>query len=400
MSKLSEESEALITQNRKIRERLEWLCSIKDDPVKHYDEVNAEFEALTSLKKEDYVFIFFCTALQCLRQYLVTDFKPRLSDKKAADAVKDGINERSFRRDNKYRMSVAQIWINPVPFDALAGGGKLKAGVSGANHRFTCPGHDPLLGYLFGTVNIMTGTITVINNGLLDKAKGFNGSLDSVFGLKNYHVQSLPQKITLRNGQVSERIVDTIAEEADSFSVLVDACVSRIKEDKEEGMLALTESLIKEHVHLKSDKRSKQSLPIPAISFLSPELAKKAASMGLDTLNVETVGKQAAYSFLINTIVSTLYWLYHQLVGDFTDFHKVRIRRILSVSNVLSSCSNLATILVGSLIDPKIMRKVDLGGTFVAFTELCRNNDYIYRMQTEYIENQLQERLNTCSYES
>ena len=40
------------------------------------DAIDKQFEEITSLQKEDYIFIVFCAALQAYRQYFVTDFKP------------------------------------------------------------------------------------------------------------------------------------------------------------------------------------------------------------------------------------------------------------------------------------------------------------------------------------
>lgn len=49
-----------------------------------------------------------------------------------------------------------------VPYDTT------KSTVSGlfigANHRFATLGHDPILGLIFGTANIMTNTITTVKN--------------------------------------------------------------------------------------------------------------------------------------------------------------------------------------------------------------------------------------------
>lgn len=393
MSRLSEECGQLLREEEEIQARLERLQSFRENIVDHFDEVDAEFERMTSLKKEDYFYVVLCTALQCLRQYLVTDFKPRLSDKEAAKKVKEDYYEASMRRrvDDKYKMSVAQIWLNPVPFDAIAGGKRLGAGVSGTRHRFNCPGHDPVLGYLFGTVNIMTGTITVIDGGLAKNLRPGTPSVESAIGLNNYLVESIPR--TYKSGILTPKAVDQIAEKADPFSTLVDAVVNRIKEDREDGLLALSQAVIKEHVHLKSDRISTQSLPIPGLSIMSPDLAEKAASIGFDSLNLRTVGKQAAYSFLVNSIIRILYWLHHQIAGDYSDAHRIRIARILDVSNALSTVSNVAVSLLGAIWNPALLKKLDVGGSAVTFATLYKNADFIYRMQVEYIEKQLLEQI-------
>ncbi len=402
MSKLSDELgqqiEAFEESDRKIREKLAWLKDARENPLRYYDAVNEEFERMTSLQREDYVYVFLCAGLQCLRQYLLTDFKPRLNDQDAAAAVKgDDDYETSYRwaNDEDYRMTVDQIWLNPVPFDAIKGGKALNAGVSGKTHRFNVPGHDPWLGYFFGTVNIMTGTITVIDGGLMKNFDSIAGGLESAVGLKSYLVKSLPERIRYKSGAVSVRTVDKIAEPAPPFSVLVDACIDRIQDDKKEGLEALASAVVKEYIHLKSDRRSLQSLPVPGLSLVSPDLAKKTAEFGFDSLNIRTVGKQLAGSVLINCIVRAFYFVHHYLAGGYTDMHKVRISRILNVANVLATVSNLAFTIAASFWAPDLTRKADIGGTVASFAEICKNNDFIYKMQIEYIENRLVEMINS-----
>ena len=46
-----------------------------DRIMKNLDE---EFEAQTKLRGKDIGFLFFATALQCIRQYFLTDFKERI----------------------------------------------------------------------------------------------------------------------------------------------------------------------------------------------------------------------------------------------------------------------------------------------------------------------------------
>ncbi len=60
------------------------------------------------------------------------------------------------------------MFLYPVPYDAMEGTRRIVIpGVStdeknlyGGNHHSATMGHDPILGYLFGTMNIMTRTIT------------------------------------------------------------------------------------------------------------------------------------------------------------------------------------------------------------------------------------------------
>lgn len=63
------------------------------------DEINGEFARVTKLTKLDISFLFLATALQCCRQYLLTNFKERLNDQDAANDAKEELkskNEKEF----------------------------------------------------------------------------------------------------------------------------------------------------------------------------------------------------------------------------------------------------------------------------------------------------------------
>ena len=144
-----------------------------------------EFEKSTMLDRKDMTFLFFATALQCARWALQpkidTDFKLTPRDERH-DAGEDGLIEKQERNkkvgeiekdgeaSSKY-MSIKKMFLYPVPYDAMDGTRRIVIpGVSskdknlyGGNHHSATMGHDPILGYLFGTMNIMTRTITFKN---------------------------------------------------------------------------------------------------------------------------------------------------------------------------------------------------------------------------------------------
>ena len=168
---MDKEAELLLSQMNCLEESFK---ALSDDVKNSYDRVlssienfsddinriDKEFEALTNLKREDYPFIIFCAGLQAFRQYFITDFKERLTDQQAAKEVKGDKEEKSDRNKTRYYCSIEKIVTNPVPFDAFEHDDNIKTGISGSNHRTTCLGHYPELGYVFGTANILTSTIT------------------------------------------------------------------------------------------------------------------------------------------------------------------------------------------------------------------------------------------------
>ena len=63
------------------------------------------------------------------------------------------------------RQSEGKTWIevieSGVPYDTIKGTAALGLGIGGTNHRCKTLGHDPILGWVFGTANILTNTMTL-----------------------------------------------------------------------------------------------------------------------------------------------------------------------------------------------------------------------------------------------
>lgn len=353
------------------------------------EQISSTFEEMTHLEKEDYVFIVFCAVLQVCRQYFITDFKERLTDKEAAKEVKGKESkEKSDRNKKRYYCSTSKIISNPVPFDALEHDKKIHTGISGRNHRTKCLGHYPEFGYIFGTANIMTSTVTT--------KEGFAN-------IQTYHVKTetlIRNYFYKKTGKIFSKSLnkDYIYSKANT-SKMFEKCYSRIKDNPKEGIPALLAALAKEHEHLRSDERSIQSLPFPFLSF-TPEISKSLQEYGFDYINIKTIGKQAAYSSLVNLITEVIYYAYHlgkqinsnkslnKLVID--DLAKVRLRKIINVANVISTSTNFVSIVVGIFTNNlELVRKFDLGGGLVTFYNLSNSVDFMLRVKEEFIRNEI-----------
>ena len=125
------------------------------------EDIENDFKRATKLQDADIAFLFCAVALQCLRQYLLTQRTVRMDDQAAARAV-EGEKEISNRSHRLYNPGLEEIITNPVPFDAIKGGKQYGAleGFGRLGHRGATPGHDPLAGLVFGTANIATSTLT------------------------------------------------------------------------------------------------------------------------------------------------------------------------------------------------------------------------------------------------
>ena len=117
-----------------------------------------------------------------------------------------------------------------------------------------------------------------------------------------------------------------------------------------EGKTIMVVSLLKEIQHLRSDVNSKNSLGLPFVSAIDPQLASELASIGLDAGNLLNVGKQASMTILIDSFISLIYVIYTSLsdnnyknmtIQD-KKILQVRLRKILLYSNFIASTSILS----------------------------------------------------------
>jgi hypothetical protein len=320
------------------------------------NDLDAEFEKQTGLTKIDIPFLFFATALQCVRQYVLTGFPERLDDQTAANATRGHTEEHSNRSHQWYNPPLDEIITSPVPFDAMYGSPDFELGLSGLTHRRKTLGHDPILGWIFGTANIATSTLTT-----------------NVFS--SYHVKT---------GTVISR--DRITNNAQTSSVLY-YTKEKLLNRGIEGKKIIAVSLIKEAVHLKSDLNTKESLPFPIVSTFSPELAETLASYGIDMANISAVGKQASYAILINTLIGMLHYLIHDFnKGESRKLYEVRTRKILSYSNYIASASNLLYVSISAALgNEAAFRKLDIGGFIVTLHRIISDSAFIQKIKEEFV---------------
>ena len=350
------------------------VAEIYQAPAVILHDIERDFERATKFNGADVSFLLFATALQCVRQYLITPFDDRAD---ASTYDKKGKNANYQERKHKwYNPSLEEIINNPVPFDtnlqsngitdALKGGGALK-------HRLTL-GHDPILGWVFGTANIATSTLTR-------------------WDMVSYHVKTDYAK--KRGGKLAPQ--DFMTNHADTGKIF-HYTKEKLLNQGMDGKLIIGQSLLKEWEHLKSDVNSKNSLPFPIVAVFSPDMANKLAEYGIDTCNLLSIGKQATYATLINTIVAMIHrMLYDESGGLSQSMYEVKTRRILTYSNVIASASNVIAVAVMEALavateNPELAKKgmkyFDIGGLAVTLHRLINDHKFIKEVKLEFMENQ------------
>lgn len=320
-------------------------------------KLDEEFESQTGLNKTDMTFMFLATALQCVRWGILTRFQDRVDHNKTTKGTKDKPSDRSHRW---YDPSLEEICTNRVPFDTTQGSPAMEANIGG-NHRIKTLGHDPILGWIFGTANIATSTLTSWN-------------------FQSYHIKTGENKLGHK--------LDKLTNHAKTDLVL-SYTKDKLFNDGAKGKSIITTSLIKEYVHLKSDIGSHMSLPFPIVSTISPKIAETLADYGIDMANVLTVAKQATYAELINVLIGMIHYLFYDPIRDGArKIYEVRTRKIITYSNLLSSASNVLTVAVkSSLGDPSALKILDIGGFLVTIYRLFYDSEFIREVKEEFIFN-------------
>lgn len=338
-------------------------------------DIDAKFESCTGLKNIDVAFLFVATALQVVRQYTLTKFPERVDDQTAAKNTKGHMEEHSDRCHRYYNPSLEEICgsekrpPSPVPFDANIGANGALAGGKQMGHRVTALGHDPILGLVVGTANIATSTLT---------NKDF----------QSYHIY------TNDNGR------DYFRNKADTGLVFVKT-KDKLLHEGLDGKKKVGASLMKEIVHLNSDLNTKNSLPIPFVSAIDAGLAADLAKSGLDMANVVTIGKQASFSILINTLISMIHGLFYDASVDYSrSVYEVRTRKILSYSNFIASASNLLYVGANAAVgNEAALRSLDVGGLIVTVYRIATDTAFIRKLKQEFIEQEFFAQIRGSEYD-
>lgn len=309
------------------------VADVANNAGKILSDIDKEFSEKTRLEGVDLAFLFVAVVLQCIRQYWLSNDAFRFkNDQQASKTIK----------------KFAPIELTgSVPYDAFKKEGFLdNTGISGANHRQTAIGHDPLLGWVFGTANILSETVT-----------------KNDFLLKTYNTILIGNEYKI-NGK--SNIVNVF-----------DSSFQRTMENYTDLLLAVG----KHAVHLSSDAFTKMGLPIPVINTLCPNLTSTLLKNGIDTYSI---GRGIALSTFINWIIAAVHGLFYNPDKYASrDMYEVKTRKILSYSNVIASGSNVLYVAF-----TKDLTKLDVGGLIVTLYRIITDYRFIQEVKKEFISTQ------------
>lgn len=385
----------------------EELKKLKDE----YDEIDREFKELTGLSKADYAFMFSAVGLNTVKQFLL---KLKLDPDETANQTDGDFHDKydnpseidGSEAAGKYYAPLVQIKNTAkVPYDIVkwtskdADGNDTGLGLSPKNHRFKSVGHDPILGLVFGTGNILTNTATFY----LPKSEKHQTFRMPFSPMATWHI-GYADRVTYKDPKIT-----TLA----STAIMLKKTIERAKKDPESFIAAL----IKQIRHIKSDEDSVVGIPIPFLAyFLGSDKAQKLAEKGLNYVNLKQVTYQAMISEFINFLLAFFYRIYiiwdkvkeapdwkkklDVILNEQTDeFDDVKMRKIIMYSNLIASIANLVICSGGAVISAIIgnsemitpfLEHLDIGGYLVTIRHLLKDGTFITKVKKEFIARAIQ----------
>lgn len=353
--------------------------------VKEYgenlDRIDYEFKQLTKLQDSDAAFVFGATAFQVIRIFLInwlTKIEP--AGKGSLEKSLKKLQEKTFKPFDKtpgenhllYASKHHILSNRGVPYDATSFADFNNGMFKGANHRFGTLGHDPLLGLIFGTANIMTNTITCPPSNSMFKEinllpKTFNVTYD--IGDKNPHILSAdPSGIS---AQFLTPLM--LASAANRILVEPDAAAA---------------ALIKQIIHIGTDLYTPMGIQLPFENLILDKATTEKLTSYVNMGDIVKVGGQAAGAIAINWLVAAIHGCSHFNKDDGTEFcfkmHQVRTKKILLISNSIATSSSVIQAAI-----TKNPRNLDIGGAAVLIYRLFTDMKFISKLKQEFMTSEL-----------
>lgn len=356
------------------------------------DELDAEFEKQTGLNGVDVTFLFFATAMQCARIFLVNKLT-QIDNAGHGNSSEDALHKFYDKIYKKYQQSAidnpSHLYYSPfnqiistvgVPYDATESlteksierllGKNVPSQWSidiekyitnneglfdGANHRFSTLGHDPVLGLIFGTANILTNTITTVKTPVIS----------------THHV-------IYDNMYKNPRIAAST-----STLVTLKKAVQRLEGDKKSVVAAL----IKQIIHIGTDLYTPKGIQFPFANLILSNTNVEKITSYISTGDVIKVGASAGISLFINFLIGAIHTLlYDEEKYSNRDVYNVKTRKIILYSNTIASASNLIWV-GGNMMagNEGAIKDLDIGGLMVTIHRLLTDNKFIQQVKEEFV---------------
>lgn len=352
-----------------IQKETKRLHSIAINTTNILTDLDEEFSKRTSLGWQDIKFLFAATALQCIRIYVINtltkvqpagagNVKENLLHKiqgKLLGTLNDGVPLTS----SPYYAPLMQICTaRGVPYDATRFKGVNHGFFKEANHRFATFGHDPIVGLIVGTSNILTNTITC-------RSKG-----------------PLPVPITCHVEYDMDLKNPCIGDVCSTIEALK-AAAYRIDNDA----VSIVAALIKQIIHIGTDLYTPCGIQIPGANLILDNRYAEELTKYVSAGDFIKIGVSYQIFNLINMFISSLHMLTCQSTSHREkELHHVKTMKILEYSNIIATGSNVIINAVRSYYgDGKALKDIDFAGLIGTIMMLIRNDEIKRKIKREFI---------------
>lgn len=396
---LKKNSDITLNNIRIIADESKRVADVAHNSSQILEELDAEFESQTGLKGNDVKFLFAAVALQLTRIVILNELtKTETAGSSNRNETKlhefqekllGKFNTGEAVKERPYYASMEHIITKMgVPYDATAGLTEKSLSVmmnknrewdfdlsemipdeklslfKGANHRFATLGHDPILGLLFGTGNIMTNTITCVKTPL------------AVGGI------GIPV-LTTNHVVFTSDYKDPRIATYGSTTVMLKETIERTKDQPS----AFVASLIKQIIHIGTDLYTFCGIQIPGANLILSNTQVEKMTSYISTGDIIKVGSSAKLAELINLLISTLHALmYDSSMNISRDLYNIKTRKIIMYSNVIATGSNVlwvgGNVLAGN---EGAIKQLDIGGLIVTIKRLMSDTKFIRQLKEEFV---------------
>lgn len=393
--KLKRNSDITLENMRKLENESRRVADIAHNSKEILDDLDREFEKKTGLHGDDVKFLFAAVGLQVARIVILNELT------KVQPAGANNRNETELHKvqekllgklydgqnavERPYFASMEHIVTRAgVPYDATAplssksirqlldkdfdwaySPDELLPNESpelfkGANHRFATLGHDPILGLVFGTANIMTNTITCVK-----KVKG------------------IPLLTTNHVVYTSDFKHPRIAVYG-STAVMLQQAIQRTMDQPSVFVAAL----IKQIIHIGTDMYTPAGIQIPGANLVLSNTEAERLTKYMSTGDLLKAGVSAKLAELINLLISTVHTLQCDRTLSETEqkLYNVRTRKIILYSNAIATGSNVLWVGCNMAAgNESAIKQLDIGGLIVMIQRLISDTKFTQQIKEEFV---------------
>lgn len=339
------------------------------------ERIDREFKDKTRLQDADAAFVAAATMLQVARVLVINSLTEveRAGTGNVKEDALHSLQDRIFSGfDDSVSGESSRLFASKshilssrgVPYDATRYEEENLKIFKGANHRFATLGHDPVLGLVFGTSNIMTNSITCVKD---TNIFGIGARIPATYSVSYDAFGKNPQ----------------IGAPTGTIEMLV-AAGKRVANEPD----AAAAALIKQLIHIGTDLYTPCGIQIPFANLVLDKAHTEALTKYVSTGDVLKVGVQAGMTLFTNWLIAALHGCSLIFKDDgsdnCTEMYQARTKKIILISDAIATSS--------SVVQASIMKNpkcLDLGGAAVLVYRLFSDMHFISRLKEEYVQSEL-----------